>query len=398
MLTQPPARYTEGSLIKELERLGIGRPSTWASIVGVILSREYAFKKGTALIPTFLAAALTALMEKYFETLVDYNFTAGLEDDLDAISRGEADNLAYLRSFYFGKNHDGLKGLVDSGEKNIDPREVCGISIGKTADGKDIEVRIGRYGAFITDGEARASLPPMLAPDELSLERALELLQTAVEGPTELGTDPESGLQVYLIKNGPFGPYVQLGEIRDGEKPKTASLLAGMSPDQLDLQTAVALLQLPRMLGNHPETKAEVIAANGPYGPYVKSGSETRSIPSDLSPLTISLQQALDLLKEPKRRGRTAKQQTMRIIGKHPTTEKEISLKSGRFGPYVTDGTINASLPKGLNPEAVTVDDAVNLLEARAAKISENGGTPARRKTSARSAAKSTSAKKKKKA
>ena len=370
--TQPPARYTEGSLIKELERLGIGRPSTWASIVGVILSREYAFKKGNALVPTFLACALTSLMERFFSTLVDYGFTAGLEDDLDTISRGESDGLAYLRAFYFGEDHLGLRGLVDSGEKNIDPREVCGVGIGTTAEGKTIEVRIGRYGAFVSDGEARASLPPMIAPDELTLTKAEELLRGASEGPAELGPDPASGQSVFFYRNGPFGPYVQLGEGREnGEKPKTSSLLPGMSPDTLGLEQALQLLSLPRTLGTHPDTGTEVIAANGRFGPYIKAGDDTRSIPAgDLSPLTITLEQAVALLREPKRRAGATSRQTLRALGKHPVSEKEVTVKNGRFGPYVTDGAVNASLPKGMEVEAVTMDDAVNLLEARAAKLS----------------------------
>ena len=372
--TLPAARYTEGSLIKELERLGIGRPSTWASIVGVIQSREYAFKKGTALVPTFLAMILTSLMEKNFATLVDYGFTAGFEDNLDSISRGEADNLTYLKTFYYGNGHLGLKGMVEDGEKNIDPRLVCGMPLAKTAEGAEIEVRVGRYGAFLTDGTNRAGVPPLLPPDELTLEKAEELLKSASEGPQNLGTDPETNEPVFFIKNGPFGPYVQLGESRNDKKNpnKTASLLAGMTLEEVDLELALKLLALPRSLGSNPQNSEEVIAANGRYGPYIKCGSDTRSVAATDSPLTITLERALEILAEPKRRGRGGSSPLkLKALGKHPTTEKEISLRSGRFGPYVTDGKINASIPKGADIEALTLDDAVNLLELRATKVAE---------------------------
>jgi len=371
--TQPAARFTEGSLIKELERLGIGRPSTWASIVGVILSREYAFKKGTALVPTFLAMILTSLMEKNFANLVDYSFTASFEDDLDTISRGEADNLSYLKNFYFGNGHEGLKGLVEAGEQNIDPRLACGMSIGQDEAGNNIEVRVGRYGPFITNGTSRASVPPMLPPDELSIIKADEILTTATEGPICLGTDPATGLSVLFIKNGPFGPYLQLGEnSADKSIPnKTSSLLIGMSVEDVNLEVALQLLSLPRTLGVKQETGEEILAANGRYGPYLKCGKDTRSLTAADSPLTITLERALEILAEPKRRGRGSSSANVRELGKHPTTEKTIILKDGRFGPYVTDGTVNAALPRGADVNAITLDDAVNLLEMRAAKVIE---------------------------
>ena len=368
--TQPMPRFTEGSLIKELERLGIGRPSTWATIVDLVLSRTYAFKKGTALVPTFLACALTNLMEGYFTKLVDYGFTASLEDDLDAISRGEADNIAYLKLFYYGNGHPGLQGLVAKGEEQIDPRQVCGVPIGKTNDGKDLEVRIGRWGPFLTDGETRAGLPKELPPDELTVDAAIALLQEAQKGPNILGNNPVDGMPVYL-KSGRFGPYVQLGD-GDGEKgrPKMASLLQGMPPESVDLNIALALLALPRTLGLNPSNQQEIIAANGRYGPYVKCGSDTRSIPADiLSPLTITLEEALKLLSEPKQRGRSSAPKVLREIGVHPDTNLPLALKSGRYGPYVTDGALNASLPRGTDPSEITVELAVNLLSERAARI-----------------------------
>ncbi len=378
--TQPPARFTEGTLIKELERRGIGRPSTWATIVDVVLSRSYAFKKGTALVPTFLATVLTSLMERYFTNLVDYDFTARLEDDLDAISRGEADNLAYLKKFYNGNGHPGLKDLVLNGEAKIDPREVNGIKLGED-NGKVVEVRIGRFGPFITNGETRASVPDMVAPDEMNVERALTLLVEAAKGPASLGSHPEFNLPIYL-KKGRFGPYIQLGDQGEGEeRPKMASLLPGMTPETVTLDLAVQILALPRLLGK-TEAGEDVFASAGRYGPYVKAGAETRSIPMDqMSPLTMTLEQALELLKQPRRRGRASAQpSTLKEVGKHPVSELMMVIKSGRYGPYVTDGKVNASLPKGLDPQSLTVADAVNLLEQRVAKLAAEEGQPTKKK------------------
>ncbi len=369
--TQPPARYTEGSLIKELERLGIGRPSTWATIVDLVLSRSYAFKKGTTLVPTFIAMAVAGLLERHFTQLLDYEFTARLEDDLDAISRGEADRLSYLRGFYFGNGHRGLRDLVKEGETSIDPREVCGLPIGEGKDGELVEVRIGRYGPFLTNGTLRASVPDMQAPDELTVEAAIELLEAAQVKPEALGHDPETGQPVYL-KTGRYGPYVQLGDATNGDKPKMASLLRDMETKQVDLELALKLLALPRTLGEHPDDSAAVIATNGRFGPYVKWGTEIRSIPSDGSPLEITLEQAVELLKQPKGRRRQVKAEKLKELGQHPVSDLPIVILSGRYGPYVTDGKLNASLPRGMMPDAVTMDDAVNMLEARAARVAED--------------------------
>ena len=378
--TQPPPRYTEGSLIKELERLGIGRPSTWATIVDLVLSRSYAFKKGTTLVPTFIAMAVAGLLEKHFTKLLDYEFTARLEDDLDAISRGEADRLSYLRGFYFGNGHRGLRDLVKEGETSIDPREVCGVPIGQDKDGELVEVRIGRYGPFLTNGTLRASVPDMLAPDELTIEAATELLEAAQVKPEALGSDPETGQPVYL-KTGRYGPYVQLGDAANGDKPKMASLLRNMQPEQVDLELALKLLSLPRTLGEHPDDGAPVIATNGRFGPYVKWKNEIRSIPPDGSPLEITLEQAVELLKQPKGRRRAAQAEKLKELGQHPVSDLPIVILSGRYGPYVTDGKLNASLPRGVMPDNVTMDEAVNLLEARAARVAEdsNGGGAPRR-------------------
>jgi DNA topoisomerase-1 len=381
--TQPPARFTEGSLIKELEKLGIGRPSTWATIVDVVLSRDYAFKKGAALVPSFLAIGVTGLLEGYFSHLVDYEFTAKLEDDLDSISRGEMDNLEKLRAFYFGdpSSLKGLKDLVSSGEEKIDPREVCGIRLGIDSQGRELEVRIGRYGPFLSNGTDRAGLPDSIPFDELTPDLAEKLLVEAAKGPASLGNDPVSNLAVYL-KKGRFGPYVQLGESGEGEeKPRMASLLPGMAPESVTLDVALKLLEFPKQLGLNPETNTEVLVANGRFGPYVKCGSESRSIPADESPLDLTLERALELLKQPRTNARASNQpKTLKEIGKHPESNAPIQLKSGRYGPYVTDGTTNASLQQGADPEALTLDEAVSLLKARA----ERG--PAKKRTRAKRA------------
>ncbi len=397
--TQPPARYTEGSLIKELERLGIGRPSTWATIVDVVLSRTYAFKRGTALVPTFLAMAVVRLMENYFTNLTDYEFTARLEDDLDAISRGEAENLSYLDHFYNGNGHPGLKNLVSQGEKTIDPREVCGLPLGHDDAGNVVEVRIGRYGPFISDGTNRAGVPETLAPDELTIYKAKEILIEAQKGPASLGDHPELKLPIYL-KKGRFGPYLQLGDgPMDGdEKPKMASLLPGMTPETVTLDVAVQLLGLPRTIGKNPENNEDIVAMNGRYGPYIKCGTDTRSLPAEgPSILDITLPQAIEVLKLPKRRGRGTAPASIKSFGKKPDTDIEITLKAGRYGPYVTDGTTNASLPRGMDQETLTIEQAITLLEERAAKGPAKK-RPARAKGPAKAKAPAKGKKSKKKA
>jgi DNA topoisomerase-1 len=316
-------------------------------------------------------------MERFFTQLVDYQFTAELEDDLDAISRGEKDSLKYLSKFYYGNGHPGLDQLVRDGGEKIDPREVCGIALGTDKNGREIQVRIGRFGPFLTDGETRASLHDAMAPDEITLEKAVQFLEEAAKGPQSLGKDPESGREIYL-KTGRFGTYVQLGEDSEAKEDlKRSSLLPGMTAEEVTLATALQLLSLPRSLGNHPENNQEIIAANGRYGPYIRCGDDTRSIPMDeMSPLDMTLEQAVELLSRPKTRGRgaIAKPKVLKEIGKHPTTEAMISLKSGRYGPYVTDGEVNATVPRGKDPEQVTLDEAVELLRARAERIASGGG------------------------
>lgn len=383
--TQPPNRYTEAALIKQLETLGIGRPSTWATIVDVVLNRGYAFKRGNTLVPTFLALGVTKLMTEYFPKVVDYQFTAKLEELLDEISRGELNNLEYLESFYRG-DKPGLLSLVEEGDGQIDPRVVCELNIPAVKD-SGIEVRIGRYGPFISLGEARASLPSDFAPDELNLEHAKSLLENAKLSGDCLGVNPETGANVYL-KAGRFGPYVEeevmeMGsedDLQDTEeeevkpkkkakkvakpKPKRASLLKGMSPEEVDLECALKLLSLPRNLGKWKDE--EVFALNGPYGPYVKAGSTTRPLEEGMSPLDVTLEQATTLLEsEPKRKGRGASSSAV-VLGEHPDSGKKISIKYGRFGHYVTDGKVNASLGKGITE--ITLEEAVTLINEKIKK------------------------------
>lgn len=372
--TQAPARFTEGSLIKELERLGIGRPSTWATIVDVVLSRTYAFKRGQALVPTFLAMALTNLMEGYFREMVDYDYTARFEDDLDAISRGEARSLDYLNKFYFGNGHPGLKTLVKNGEEQIDPRVVCGLPLGEDQNNNKVEIRIGKFGPFLTNGTDRGGLPDDLCPDELTLEKAIQLLADAALGPQSLGTDPATSLNIY-IKKGRFGPYVQLGDqVEGGDKPKMVSLLKGMDPAQVDLATALKLLEIPKNLGNNPANNEPIMAYLGKFGPYIKCGTESRSLPDELPILEITLEQALQLLAEPRTRRGQTRPKALKELGIYPASEKKISIKSGRFGPYVTDGELNASIPKDMSEETLTLEQAIELLNRRADYIAANGG------------------------
>jgi len=383
--TQPPPRITEAGLIKELESRGIGRPSTYAAIIETIVRREYVFKKGTALIPTFTAFAVVDLLASYLGWLVDYQFTAKMEDDLDEISNGRAKRLDYLEQFFFGGKRDtaqpGLRDKVASVEEHIDPRKICSIPLGTNEDGELVEVRVGRYGPFLSCGDKRTSVPDEMAPDEMTLGKAIELLKKGGDGPKVLGNDPASGLPVY-VKVGRFGPYFQLGDMpeakkgKKAEKPKMASLLAGMTPETVTLDEALATLALPRTVGTgkpkDSETEEPILAANGRFGPYLKWGKETRSIPAGTTPLTVTMEQALALFAQPKSGGRgrgpRAPQKARRELGEHPETKTPIKLLDGRYGPYVTDGTTNASLTKDENADELTLARAVELLTARAAK------------------------------
>jgi DNA topoisomerase-1 len=366
--TQPPNRFSEASLTRELEKMGIGRPSTYASIIDTILARDYVFKKsGNVLVPTWTAFAVSQLLESHLPDLVNYQFTADMEDELDAISRGELDYVEYLQHFYFGKDEKGLKGLVTTKSGEIDARDVCRVRIGQPEGQSEIFVRVGRYGPFLEQGERRASIPDQTPPDELTMEASLALLESSAQGDQPLGHDPD-GKPVF-VKVGRYGPYVQRGTSEDEEKPQSASLLKGMNPDEVTIEVALALLTLPRTLGNHPENGQPVMAHNGPYGPYVKCEKEIRSLPADISPLNVNLQQALELLAQPKTRGRGragATREPLKVFEASPVTTNPVQLLSGRYGPYVTDGVTNASLPRGTAPEELTFEYALNLLKVRA--------------------------------
>ncbi|WP_405931586.1 type I DNA topoisomerase [Streptomyces sp. NBC_00827] len=405
--TKPPARYTEASLVKELEEREIGRPSTYASIIGTILDRGYVFKKGTALVPSFLSFAVVNLLEKHFGRLVDYDFTAKMEDDLDRIARGEAQSIPWLRRFYFGEgeatgaaeagNGDGdhlggLKELVtDLGA--IDAREVSSFPVA----GTDIMLRVGRYGPYVERGEKdsenhqRADVPEDLAPDELTVELAEELLAKP-SGDFELGADPVTGHQV-IARDGRYGPYVTEvlpeGTPKTGKnavKPRTASLFKAMSLDTVTLDDALKLMSLPRVVGKDAEG-VEITAQNGRYGPYLKKGTDSRSLTAEDQLFTITLEEALEIYSQPKQRGRAAAKPPLKELGEDPVSGKPVVVKDGRFGPYVTDGETNATLRSGDSVEEITPERGFELLAEKRAK------TPAK-KTAKKAPAKKTATKK----
>ncbi len=366
--TKPPARYTEASLVKELEERGIGRPSTYAAVIETIQAREYVWKKGTALVPSWTAFAVTRLLEEHFGHLVDYGFTATMEEALDVIARGEGETEKWLHSFYFGNGQAGLRELASEDNlARIDVREINTVPLGTDDEGRRVDVRVGRYGPYVQRGdEERASIPPDVVPDELTVEFALRLIEQQAEGPQSLGADPVSGKSVYLL-NGRFGPYVQLGEMDDsGEKPKRASLLRAMTPSEVTLDDALQLLSLPRVVGVDADG-AEITAQLGRYGPYIKRGTDSRSLDTEEQLFTITLEQALGIFAQPKRRGRAVKP-PLAELGEHPETGVPVRVLDGRFGPYVTDGTTNATIPRGTDPTALTLDEAVVLLRERAAR------------------------------
>jgi DNA topoisomerase I len=405
--TQPPARYTEASLVKAMEELGVGRPSTYASVIATILDRGYVWKKGTALVPSFTAFAVVGLLERYFGDLVDYGFTASMEDDLDEIAAGREESLPWLTRFYFGTNvpgaksdngHSdqvegvGLKASVATHLSEIDAREINSIPLGDGTDGEPIVARVGRYGPYLQHGEDRASIPDDMAPDELTIERAEEIL-AAPSNDRVLGSHPESGLDVQ-VKAGRFGPYVQVGEVVEGgDKPRTASLFSSMEPATLTLEQALQLLQIPRVIGTDPETDEDVVAHNGRFGPYLKRGADTRSLGSEEQLLTVTLPEAQALFAQPKQRRGRASAAPLRELGTDPTTNLPVVVKDGRFGPYVTDGTTNASLRKGDVVESIDIERAAELLgERRAAgpstrkKKAAGKKAPAKKKAAAKKA------------
>ncbi len=421
--TQPPARYTEASLVKRLEELGIGRPSTYASIMQTIQDRGYVWKKGQALVPSWSAFAVVQLLEQHFAAEVDYSFTARMENDLDEIATGSRSRVPFLQAFWFGNGAPagdgsgapagngasergpttGLTALIEAAMANADPAQVNAVSLGKDAEGTEIVVRNGKYGPYIKREDQTASVPEGLAPDEVTIERALELL-AAPKGDEPIGTDPASGLPVYA-KSGRFGPYVQLGDaetLPEGQKPKMESLFKDMSPSALTMDDALRLLSLPRTVGTDAATGEEIVARNGRYGPYLSKGKDTRSLGSEAELFTVTVEDALRAFAEPKRRGRQAAAPPLRELGADPVSGKPMVVKSGRYGPYVTDGETNASLREreGDTVEELTDERAAELLQMRRdAGPAKPGGrkkAPAKKKAAAKKAgaAKKSTAKK----
>ncbi|MBM3743484.1 MAG: type I DNA topoisomerase [Actinobacteria bacterium] len=380
--TKPPARYTEPILVKKLEELGIGRPSTFASIIQTIQDRGYVVKRGRALVPTFLAFSVTGLLEQHFSKLVDYEFTASMEEDLDKIANGEADRIKWLTDFFFG--HDGQPGLQDLAADlgSIDAQQINTMKMGE-----DIEIRVGRYGAYLQQGQGDdrkfANIPEGMAPDELTLQKVIELL-AAPSGERELGIDPTTSLPI-IAKSGRFGPYITEvlpepeGKKKKEVKAKTASLLSTMTLDTVTLDDALKLLSLPRTLGVDSQTGDVITVQNGRYGPYLKRGEDSRTLTTEDQLFTITLDQAEEIYKKPKVRRRGVAKPPLKDLGIDPTTNKEIIIKDGRFGMYVTDGKTNATLGRGDTVEAMTIERAQELLAGRRAWELENGGAPKRK-------------------
>jgi DNA topoisomerase-1 len=378
--TKPPARFTDASLVKVLESEGIGRPSTYASIIDTILSRGYARKVGQQLVPTFTAFATTALLERQFRRLVDTEFTAGMEAILDAIASGERPSDRYLHDFYLGE--DGIVRRVEQAMEGIDARAISTITAAKW---EPYVVRVGRYGPYVEgtiDGEVKtASLPPDVAPADVTREDLERYLREGNMGDVTLATEPESGLPV-LLKRGPFGPYLQLGTGEGEEKPKRVSLPPGVEPHDVTPEMALELIALPKRLGEHPEG-GSVDVGIGRYGPYVKHKSTYASLPKDVFVLDVTLDTALELLKKKAQRGGAA----LRELGVDERTGEVVDVREGRFGPYVKRGKVNASLPKDVTPDEVTLEQAVALLDARAQAAAAKAGAKGGRGTGGKKAA-----------
>ena len=394
--TKPPARYTEPTLVKKLEELGIGRPSTFASIMQTIQDRGYVAKRGRALVPTFLAFSVTGLLEQHFTKLIDYEFTASMEEDLDRIANGEEERVAWLTQFFYGsENNPGLADLsADLGA--IDAQAINTMKMGE-----DIEIRVGRFGAYLQQGQGDdrkfANIPEEMAPDELTLPKAIELLAKP-SGERKLGTDPETGLEV-IAKSGRFGAYItevfpeeiveegakKKRKKKDAPKPKTASLLSTMSLDTVDLSDALRLLSLPRTLGTYQDVIITV--QNGRYGPYMKHGTDSRTLTSEDQLFSIDLDEAIEIYKQPKVRRRGVAKPPLKELGQDPQTQREVIVKDGRFGVYVTDGETNATLRRGDAVELLTLERALELLAGRRAWEIENpGGSKKKGKRSKKSA------------
>ena len=400
--TTPPARFTEASLIKELERLGIGRPSTYAPTIATIVRRGYVFRQNKALVPSFTAFAVTKLLREHFGDFVETDFTAEMEEDLDEISRGEREMIAFLKEFYYGDTK--RRGLLTAVQRGAEKAEYPVLDLGIDRESGDpVRVRVGRFGPFVQVGEGgpgrTASLPEEVAPADLSVERAMELVRAKAEGPRALGTDPATAQQVYVM-NGRYGAYVQLGETPEGkkaEKPKRSSLQGGMTESTITLEEALKLLSLPRVVGLHPDDNEPISTNFGRFGPYVKHGDEFRSLESEEQVFGISFDDALALIRAPKesrRRGQGGSKKTLRELTHEGAT---IKLLAGRYGPYVTDGTINASLPKTADPNGLTFAQATELLNARRdmAPAPKRAGGFKRRTAVAPKTAKAKSARKK---
>ena len=393
--TSPPARYTEASIVKRLEELGIGRPSTWASIIQTVQDRGYVWKKGQALVPTWTAFAVVGLMEKHFAGLVDYAFTARVEEDLDAIARNEQQKDHWLQRFYFGDDADvqlpGLKRLVVENLDEIDAAEINTFPLGHDADGVAIVVKPGKYGPYVKRGDDTASVPEDLTPDELTVEMALTLL---AQPKSDVPIGELDGFPVFA-KSGRYGPYVQWGTadaLPPGlEKPRMASLFKTMTLERLTVDDAKDLLKLPRTIGVDPADDVPIVANNGRYGPYVQKGKDFRNITSEEQLLEITLEQALVIFAAPKvfkRGGQSmAAKGPLREFGDDPVSGRPVVAKDGKFGVYVTDGETNASLSKGDRLEAMPVERAYELLAVRREAIIEKGGLPGKKATATKSAA-----------
>ncbi|HEX2808726.1 MAG TPA: topoisomerase C-terminal repeat-containing protein, partial [Kineosporiaceae bacterium] len=400
--TTPPPRFTEASLIKALEERGIGRPSTYAATISTILDRGYVLTKGNALVPTWLAFAVTRLLEEHFGRLVDYDFTAAMEEDLDKIAAGQEQRGSWLSRFYFGEGDqavagsaDGLKPLVDN-LGDIDARDINTVPLGE-----GIVLRVGRYGPYLEapgeDGEEprRASVPDDVAPDELTVSKARELLDTQADGDTVLGTDPATGRQV-VARSGRYGPYVtevlQEGAAKSA-KPRTGSLFKSMQVQTVSLDDALRLLSLPRLVGVDPATGEEITAQNGRYGPYLKKGTDSRSLTGEEQIFDVSLDEALAIYAQPKTRGRQAAAPPLRELGPDPVSGGPIVVKDGRFGPYVTDGTTNATLRKDDAVESITLERAAELLGDKRARGPATGRRTAKKAPAKKATAKQPAAK-----
>ncbi|HEU0241783.1 MAG TPA: type I DNA topoisomerase [Micromonosporaceae bacterium] len=415
--TQPPARYTEASLVKAMEELGIGRPSTYATIMATIQDRGYVFRRGQALVPSFLAFAVVNLLERHFAQMVDYGFTAAMEDELDDVAGGQAAAVDFLTAFYFGGNlgehgsvarSGGLKKMVTENLGEIDARGVNSIPLFVDGEGRNVVVRVGRYGPYLQrslpgaefdasdngngngngnggDSAAnRVSIPEGIAPDELTPDKVEELFLGG-GGERKLGEHPETGEPI-VVKSGRFGPYISSGD-------RNASLLSTMSPDTLSLADALRLLTLPRVVGRDPDGE-EIIASGGRYGPYIKRGNDTRSLATEEQLFTLTLDEAMALLAEPKQRGRAAARPPLRELGVDPLTDKPLTIKDGRFGPYVTDGESNASLRRGQTPESMTIEQASEMLSEKRAAGPKPRKTAAKKTTAKKAAPRKAAAKK----